>query len=182
MSTIRLNVPTILTFSRIILIPFFVLITPASPILGVTIFLIASLTDFLDGYLARRSGQITKFGIILDPIADKFLVISALILLVDMSRIAAWIAIAIIVREFLVTAIRVVALSMDIVIPAETGGKWKTAAQMTSIVFLLLPYSIDFLPFSIDFYDIGLVLMYISLVLAVTSGVKYTISFWRHFQ
>jgi CDP-diacylglycerol--glycerol-3-phosphate 3-phosphatidyltransferase len=182
MSTIRLNVPTILTFSRIILIPFFVLITPASPILGVTIFLIASLTDFLDGYLARRSGQITKFGIILDPIADKFLVISALILLVDMTRIAAWIAIAIIVREFLVTAIRVVALSMDIVIPAETGGKWKTAAQMTSIVLLLLPYSIDFLPYSIDFYDIGLALMYISLVLAITSGVKYTIAFWRHFQ
>jgi CDP-diacylglycerol--glycerol-3-phosphate 3-phosphatidyltransferase len=178
MSTIKLNVPTILTFSRIILIPFFILITPVSPILGVSIFLIASLTDFLDGYLARRSGQITKFGIILDPIADKFLVISALILLVDMTRIAAWIAIVIIVREFLVTAIRVVALSMDIVIPAETGGKWKTAAQMTSIVLLLLPYSIGF----IDFYDIGLVLMYVSLVLAVTSGVKYTISFWRHFQ
>ena len=178
MSAIKLNLPTILTFSRIILIPFFVLITPTSPILGVTIFLVASLTDFLDGYLARRSGQITKFGIILDPIADKFLVISALILLVDMTRIAAWIAIAIIVREFLVTAIRVVALSMDIVIPAETGGKWKTAAQMTSIVLLLLPYNIGFL----DFYDLGLGLMYVALVLAITSGVKYTIAFWRQFQ
>src|ERR1700690_4456200 len=103
MSTIRLNVPTILTFSRIILIPFFVLITPASPILGVTIFLIASLTDFLDGYLALRSGQITKFGIILDPIADKFLVISALILLVDMSRIAALFSGATIMVGVLVT-------------------------------------------------------------------------------
>lgn len=178
MNTIRLNVPTILTFSRIILIPFFILITPTSPILGVTIFLIASLTDFLDGYLARRSGQITKFGIILDPIADKFLVISALILLVDMVRISAWIAIVIIVREFMVTAIRVVALSMDIVIPAEAGGKWKTATQMTSIVLLLLPYSLGF----IDLYDIGLVLMYIAVVLAVVTGVNYTISFWRHFQ
>ena len=178
MSTIRLNLPTILTFSRIILIPFFVLITPTSPILGVTIFLIASLTDFLDGYLARRSGQITKFGIILDPIADKILVISALILLVDMVRISAWIAIIIIVREFMVTALRVVALSMDIIIPSEAGGKWKTAAQMTSIVLLLLPFSLGF----IDLYDIGLVLMYVALVLAIVSGVKYTIAFWRHFR
>lgn len=178
MGAIRLNLPTILTFSRIILIPFFVWITPSSPILGVTIFLIASVTDFLDGYLARRSGQITKFGIILDPIADKILVISALILLVDMVRISAWIAIIVIVREFMVTGIRVVALSKDLVIPAETGGKWKTATQMTSIVMLLLPFNIGF----IDLYDIGLVLMYISVVLAIVSGVKYTISFWRHFQ
>ncbi len=178
MSTVRLNLPTILTFSRIILIPFFVWITPTSPILGVALFLIASVTDFLDGYLARRSGQITKFGIILDPIADKILVISALILLVDMVRISAWIAMVIIVREFMVTAIRVVALSKDIVIPAETGGKLKTAAQMTSIVLLLLPYSFGF----VDLYDIGLVLMYVALVLAVVSGVNYTIAFWRRFQ
>jgi CDP-diacylglycerol---glycerol-3-phosphate 3-phosphatidyltransferase len=178
MNTAKLNLPTILTFSRIIVIPFFIWITPTSPILGVTIFLIASLTDFLDGYLARRSGQITKFGIILDPIADKILVISALILLVDMVRISAWIAIVIIVREFMVTAIRVVALSKDLVIPAEAGGKWKTAAQMTSIVLLLLPFSIGF----IDLYDIGLALMYVAVVLAIVSGVKYTISFWRHFQ
>ncbi|HTZ18500.1 MAG TPA: CDP-diacylglycerol--glycerol-3-phosphate 3-phosphatidyltransferase [Dissulfurispiraceae bacterium] len=178
MNTARLNLPTILTFSRIIVIPFFIWITPTSPILGVTIFLIASLTDFLDGYLARKSGQITKFGIILDPIADKILVISALILLVDMVRISAWVAIVIIVREFMVTAIRVVALSKDLVIPAETGGKWKTAAQMTSIVLLLLPFSLGF----VDLYDIGLALMYVAVVLAIVSGVKYTISFWRHFQ
>jgi CDP-diacylglycerol--glycerol-3-phosphate 3-phosphatidyltransferase len=178
MSTIRLNLPTILTFSRIILIPFFVIITPQNPFLGIAIFLIASLTDFLDGYLARKSGQITTFGIILDPIADKFLVISALILLVDMVRISAWVAIAIIVREFVVTALRVVALSKNIVMPAETGGKIKTAAQMTSIILLLLPGGIGFL----DFYDVGLVLMYLALVLAMTSGVRYTISFWKQIQ
>ncbi|MBI5211849.1 MAG: CDP-diacylglycerol--glycerol-3-phosphate 3-phosphatidyltransferase [Nitrospirae bacterium] len=178
MNTIRLNLPTILTFSRIILIPFFLWITPASPLLGIGIFLIASITDFLDGYLARRSGQITKFGIILDPIADKFLVISALILLVDMVRLSAWIAIIIIVREFVVTALRVVALSKDVVIPAETGGKIKTASQMTAIILLLLPGGIG----DIDFYDAGLILMYISLVLALTSGIKYTVSFWRQVQ
>lgn len=178
MSAIRLNIPTLLTFSRIFLIPFFVIITPGSPYLGIAIFLVASLTDFLDGYLARRSGQITTFGIILDPIADKFLVISALILLVDMVRLSAWMAIIIIVREFVVTALRVVALSKDIVIPAETGGKLKTTAQMTSIVLLLLPGGIG----NVDFYDIGLVLMYIALVLALTSGIKYTISFWKRIQ
>lgn len=178
MSTIRFNLPTILTFSRIILIPFFVLITPKSPLLGITIFLIASATDFLDGYLARKSGQITKFGIILDPIADKFLVISALILLVDMVRLSAWVAIVIIVREFVVTALRVVALSKNIVIPAETGGKLKTVSQMTAIILLLLPGGIG----DLDFYDVGLVLMYIALILALVSGVKYTISFWRQMQ
>jgi CDP-diacylglycerol--glycerol-3-phosphate 3-phosphatidyltransferase len=178
MSTITLNLPTVLTFSRIILIPFFVLITPKSPLLGIAIFLIASATDFLDGYLARRSGQITKFGIILDPIADKFLVISALILLVDMVKLSAWVAIVIIVREFLVTALRVVALSKNIVIPAESGGKLKTTAQMISIVLLLLPGGLG----DLDFYDVGLVLMYIAVVLAITSGVQYTLSFWRRIQ
>jgi CDP-diacylglycerol--glycerol-3-phosphate 3-phosphatidyltransferase len=178
MSTITLNLPTVLTFSRIILIPFFVLITPKSLLLGIAIFLIASATDFLDGYLARRSGQITKFGIILDPIADKFLVISALILLVDMVKLSAWVAIVIIVREFLVTALRVVALSKNIVISAESGGKRKTTAQMISIVLLLLPGGLG----DLDFYDVGLVLMYIAVVLAITSGVQYTLSFWRRIQ
>jgi CDP-diacylglycerol--glycerol-3-phosphate 3-phosphatidyltransferase len=175
MSTIRFNLPTILTSIRIILIPFFILITPESPLLGITIFLIASATDFLDGYFARRSGQITKFGILLDPIADKFLIISALILLVDMVRLSAWIAIVIIVREFVVTALRVVALSKNIVIPARTGGKIKTVTQMAAIVLLLMPGGIgDF-----DFYDAGLILMYIALFMAIVSGVKYSISFWR---
>ena len=178
MSTIRLNVPTTLTFSRIFLIPFFVIVTPGNPYLGVCIFLIASLTDFLDGYLARRSGQITKFGIILDPIADKFLVISALILLVDMARLSAWIAIIIIVREFVVTTLRVVALSKDIVISAEIGGKLKTTTQMTSIILLLLPGGIG----NIDFYDAGLILMYVALILALISGIKYTVAFWKHIQ
>jgi CDP-diacylglycerol--glycerol-3-phosphate 3-phosphatidyltransferase len=178
MSTISFNLPTILTCSRIVLIPVFVLVTPESRFWGIVIFLTASLTDFLDGYLARRSGQITKFGIILDPIADKFLVISALILLVDMVLISAWIAMVIIVREFAVTALRVVALAKNIVIPAETGGKIKTVSQMLAISFLLMPWSIgDF-----DLYDIGLVLMYLSVLLAVVSGIQYTVSFWRRLQ
>lgn len=178
MSTLKLNAPTVLTLSRIFLIPFFVLSVYSYPVLGAGVFGIASVTDFLDGYLARRSGQVTKFGIILDPIADKFLVITALIVLVDMERLAAWIAIILIVREFLVTALRVVALSRDIVIPAEMGGKLKTAAQITAILCLILTGSVfDHLPF--DLYDIGIVSIWIALILSVVSAVKYTLSFWR---
>jgi CDP-diacylglycerol--glycerol-3-phosphate 3-phosphatidyltransferase len=178
MSTLRLNLPTVLTLSRIVLIPFFVVSVYQHPVIGALVFGLASITDFLDGYLARRSGQITKFGIIMDPIADKFLVISALIVLVDMERLSAWIAIILIVREFLVTALRVVALSRDIVIPAEMGGKLKTTAQITAILCLILMGSVfDFLP--IDLYDIGLVFIWIAVILSVFSAVKYTVSFWR---
>ncbi len=178
MTTLRVNLPTVLTLSRIVLIPFFVLSVYHHPVLGALIFSIASVTDFLDGYLARRSGQITKFGIIMDPIADKFLVISALVVLVDMTRTSAFIVIILIVREFLVTGLRVVALSRDIVIPAETGGKLKTTAQITAILCLILTGSIfDFLP--VDLYDIGTVFMGLAVVLSVTSGIQYTVSFWK---
>jgi len=172
---LRLNLPTIITLSRIVLIPFFVLIAPDRPFLGALIFGVASVTDFLDGYLARKTGQITKFGIILDPIADKFLVISALILLVDMARLSAWIAIVIIVREFLVTGLRAVALSKDIVIPAEMGGKLKTFSQITAILCLIISMNI----FGVDLYDVGIVLIWIALILSIISGVQYTVSFWK---
>ncbi|MBE0425353.1 MAG: CDP-diacylglycerol--glycerol-3-phosphate 3-phosphatidyltransferase [Nitrospirae bacterium] len=175
MSTLRLNLPTVLTLSRIVIIPVFIFSVYLNPLFGAFIFIIASLTDFLDGYLARRSGEITKFGIILDPIADKFLVISALIVLVDMARLPAWIAITIIAREFLVTGLRVVALSKDIVIPAELGGKIKTTIQIVAIICLILMRSIP----EIDLYDIGIVLIWIALVLSIVSGIQYTISFWK---
>jgi CDP-diacylglycerol--glycerol-3-phosphate 3-phosphatidyltransferase len=178
MTTLRFNLPTILTLSRIVLIPFFVLSVYHHPVLGALIFSIASLTDFLDGYLARRSGQITTFGIIMDPLADKFLVISALIVLVDMARLSAFVAIILIVREFLVTGLRVVALSKDIVIPAEMGGKLKTTAQITAILCLILVGTVfDHLP--IDLYDAGIVSIWAAVVLSVFSGVQYTLSFWR---
>lgn len=179
MSTLRFNLPTILTLSRIVLIPVFVFSVDQHPVLGALVFSIASITDFLDGYLARRSGQITKFGIIMDPIADKFLVISALILLVDMERIPVEIAIILIVREFLITALRVVALSRNIVIPAEMGGKLKTGAQITAILCLILVGSI-FDMFPLDLYDIGHIFIWIAVILSVSSGIKYTVSFWKN--
>lgn len=173
--TLKLNLPTVLTLSRIVLIPFFIFTVYLHPIIGALIFGIASLTDFLDGYLARRSGEITKFGIILDPIADKFLIISALIVLVDMARLPAWIAIIIIVREFLVTGLRVVALSKDIVIAAELGGKIKTATQITAILCLILNTRV----FGLDLYDIGIVLIWVALTVSIFSGIQYTVLFGK---
>nr|NIP55693.1 CDP-diacylglycerol--glycerol-3-phosphate 3-phosphatidyltransferase [Phycisphaerae bacterium]NIR64690.1 CDP-diacylglycerol--glycerol-3-phosphate 3-phosphatidyltransferase [candidate division Zixibacteria bacterium]NIW44538.1 CDP-diacylglycerol--glycerol-3-phosphate 3-phosphatidyltransferase [Gammaproteobacteria bacterium]NIU13649.1 CDP-diacylglycerol--glycerol-3-phosphate 3-phosphatidyltransferase [candidate division Zixibacteria bacterium]NIV05701.1 CDP-diacylglycerol--glycerol-3-phosphate 3 len=119
---LRINVPTILTLSRIVLIPLFIYVTlyvnDESKFWGAVVFSIASITDFLDGYLARRMGQVTNFGKIVDPIADKFLVITALVLLVYMRRLSVIIAVIIICREVLVTALRMVALARDIVIQA----------------------------------------------------------------
>jgi CDP-diacylglycerol--glycerol-3-phosphate 3-phosphatidyltransferase len=178
MSTLKLNLPTVLTLSRIFLIPFFVLSVYQHPVLGAMVFSIASITDFLDGYLARKSGQVTTFGIIMDPIADKFLIISALVVLVDMERLSAWIAITLIVREFLITALRVVALSRDIVIRAEMGGKLKIGAQITAILCLILTHT-DFEIFPFDLYDAGIISIWIAVVLAVTSGIQYTVAFWR---
>lgn len=171
----KFNLPTILTLSRIVLIPFFIIVTPEHPFYGAVIFGIASITDFLDGYIARKTGQITSFGIILDPIADKFLVISALILLVDMAKLSVWIATIIIVREFLVTALRVVALSKNIVIPAEMGGKLKTGFQIAAILCLILDMNL----LGLDLYDVGVILMWAAVFLSVTSGFQYTVSFWK---
>jgi CDP-diacylglycerol--glycerol-3-phosphate 3-phosphatidyltransferase len=175
MGIIRLNLPTLLTLSRVVLIPVFIFTVVKHPLFGAIVFGIASITDFLDGYVARRLNKITKFGIIFDPIADKFLIVAALFVLVDMERLPSWIAIIITVREFLVTGLRVVALSKNIVISAEIGGKLKTTTQITAVLCLILGDSI----FNINLYGVGMVLIWISLVLAVISGVQYTVSFWR---
>lgn len=173
--TIKFNLPTILTLSRIVVIPFFLWITPTHPILGAIIFSLASITDSIDGYLARRYGQITDFGIIMDPIADKFLVISAIILLVSLDSLSVWLAVIVIVREFSITALRVVALSKNIIIKAEMGGKLKTIFQIIGIICLILQ---DYL-YGIDLVLTGLIIFWISVVLAVFSGIQYSIRFWK---
>jgi len=169
------NLPIIITFSRMLIIIPFILIAPENPFLGAIIFSIAAITDYLDGYIARRTKQVTKLGILLDPIADKLLVISALILFVDMELIPAWIAIVIIAREFFVTGLRFVALSMDIVIPAEMGGKIKVTAQIASIIVLL----VDRTFINMDLYSIGILLLWIAMVLGILSGIQYFILFWK---
>lgn len=169
------NLPTVITFSRILLIPLFISVVYSMPLLGAFIFAFASATDALDGYIARRSKQVTKLGVLLDPVADKLLVISALVVFVDIELIPAWIAIVIIVREFFVTGLRIVALSKDIIIPAESGGKIKTAAQILSILVLLL----DKTYVNMDLYSAGMTLLWIAMILGIVSGVQYFIMFWK---
>jgi CDP-diacylglycerol--glycerol-3-phosphate 3-phosphatidyltransferase len=172
-----MNLPTIITFSRIVIILPFILVAPTNPFLGAVLFSIASITDLLDGYLARKSGQVTKLGILLDPIADKLLVIAALIVLVDMEIVQAWIAIIIVVREFIVTGLRIVALTKDLVIPAEMGGKIKVTAQISAILVLLMDRT--FLFANIDLYGVGILLVWIAMILGIISGIQYFILFWK---
>lgn len=179
-----INLPTVITFSRILIILPFILVASSNPFLGAILFAVASITDLLDGYIARRSKQVTKLGILLDPIADKLLVISALIVLVDMELIAAWIAIIIIAREFIVTGLRVVALTKDIVIPAEMGGKLKVTAQITSVLVLLIDKTfigryLNNLGVPLDLHGLGIMFIWIAVILGVISGIQYFILFWK---
>lgn len=170
-----------MTLSRIVVIPLMIYVTPDHNFLGAMIFSVAAITDFLDGYLARKSGDVTTFGILIDPIADKFLVIAALIVLVDMERVSVLVAVIIIVREVLVTTLRMVALGKDIVISAEMGGKLKTGAQITAIICLMLSWE-NFLWLGIDLYDVGTTALWISVVLAIASGIQYNVMFWRKWE
>lgn len=172
------NLPTTLTIIRILIIPIFIIEAPANPQFGAFLFLVASITDFLDGYFARKFKQITKLGMILDPIADKLLVITALIVLVDLVKIPAWIATVIILREFIITTLRFYALSRGIVIPAENTGKAKTVLQMIAILLLLAEEEI----YGLDLYDVGLILIYMATFVAVYSAVQYLFYFWRNIK
>lgn len=173
-----MNLPNLITLARILIIPVFILVymTPTTQrsLAAAVIFTVASLTDLLDGYLARRWGQITKLGKFLDPVADKFLVIAALILLVEHHRVAAWIAIVIIGRELLVTGLRAFASASGIVIAADETGKYKMVIQTVSIVFIILGFNRGL----IDLHFWGTLLLWASMILAIVSGVQYFSKFW----
>lgn len=177
----NVNLPNLLTLSRILLIPVFVLLfwtpTPGRSLAAAVVFVIAAVTDLLDGYLARRRSQVTKLGRLLDPIADKLLVLSGLILLVQLQRVAAVVAILIIAREVAVTGVRAIAASQGIVLSAETIGKYKMVAQVVAIVLLILEDGI--VPAAWNLHLVGTVVLYAALALALISGGRYLVSFWR---
>jgi len=170
-----MNLPNILTLFRIALIPFYILffyrMSFQNSIIAAMIFLIASLTDALDGYLARARSEVTKFGKFLDPIADKLLVLSALILLVDYHRVPAWLVIVIVGREFAVTGFRAIAASDGVVIAAERTGKYKMIFQTISIIFLTVDFPDP------AFHQIGLVFLFVSMFLAVFSAGQYFLKY-----
>lgn len=176
-----LNLPNFITLTRILLIPVFVVLfatpTPDRSLIAAIVFIVAAVTDMLDGYLARRNGQVTTVGKLLDPIADKLLVLSALILLLNIDRISALVAILIIAREVAVTGIRAIAAGEGMVIAAETTGKYKMALQVVAIVVLILEGT--FLSGLGNLHLAGTVTLYLSLVLGYVSGAQYVWSFWK---
>ncbi|MBI1823171.1 MAG: CDP-diacylglycerol--glycerol-3-phosphate 3-phosphatidyltransferase, partial [Nitrospirae bacterium] len=173
-----MNLPNLLTLLRIALIPLFVMIysepTPLRSFLATVAFLLAALTDFLDGYLARKRGEITQFGKLMDPIADKLLVISALLLLVYFQRIPVWMVIILVGREMAVTGLRAVASLEGVIIPADRWGKYKMGAQITALALLLWN-----LTFPLDFQFWGIFFLWIALFLSIFSGFQYFINYAR---
>src|SRR6059058_1368429 len=139
---VPLNLPNVLTVVRMLLVPVLIVAllekTGAGDLLAAIVFAVASITDAVDGYLARARGSVTTFGKLMDPIADKLLIVAALIALVSLGRLEAWVAMVIIAREVAVTALRIGAgAGQGVVIPASTLGKLKTAAQVVMVMVLI---------------------------------------------
>ncbi len=170
-----MNLPNKLTIFRVILIPFFVLFLLLDPenqayrYIADAIFIVASLTDMLDGKIARKYNLVTNFGKFMDPLADKLLVCSAMICLVSTRQIPAWIVIVIISREFIISGFRLIASDNGIVIAASMWGKFKTVFQMLMIIVLIANIPVAF------FQVLGDILMYVALVLTVVSLVDYIV-------
>ena len=162
------NIPNVLTLIRIVAVPVIVVAlldeTPHGDTLAAAVFALAAVTDGLDGYIARRRQEVTTFGKLMDPLADKLLIVAALIALVSLDRLAAWIAMVIIARELAVTGLRSVAAEQGVVIAASWLGKVKTGLQVAAIVALIVW---DPAPLGVD------LLVYAMLAVTVISGADY---------
>ena len=168
-----MNLANKLTVIRMILVPIFLIAsmfgTIEGNIIALVIFIVASITDKLDGYIARSKNQITNFGKFMDPLADKLLVTSALIVLVEKGIVPGWVVVIIIAREFIVSGLRTLAASQGVVIAASNWGKLKTATQMVGIIMALLSlvYSASWLNISTQ------IVIYVAAVITLISGVDY---------
>lgn len=170
-----MNLPNKLTLFRVFLIPFFVFFLLAPYFYGygnyiaLVIFIVASLTDLLDGQIARKYNLVTNFGKFMDPLADKLLVCSALICLVESGQLASWIVIIIIAREFIISGFRLIASDNGIVIAASYWGKFKTTSQMLMIIALIIRLEADW------YHWLCNILVYVSLILTIVSLVDYLV-------
>lgn len=165
-----MNLPNWLSVGRILLIPVFMVALlgqlPYGDLVALAVFTVAALTDKLDGYLARSRNATTTFGVFLDPLADKLLVSAALISLVELDRLAAWVAMVIIAREFMVSGLRMVAASQHVVIAASQWGKVKTTVQVVAIAALI----VDHPP-----HAVTTALVAVAVAVTVWSGIEYFI-------
>ena len=170
-----MNLPNKLTTFRVILIPFFVFFMLAPNMTGINhyiaaaIFIVASLTDLLDGKIARKYNLVTNFGKFMDPLADKLLVCSAMICLIQTGQLAAWIVVIIIAREFIISGFRLIASDNGVVIAASYWGKFKTTFQMLMVIVLILNIQMSF------FQILGVILTYVTLILTVVSLIDYIV-------
>ncbi len=172
-----MNTPNKLTILRVIMIPFFVFFMladmgNAGKYTALVLFIAASLTDTLDGYLARKYNQVTNFGKFMDPLADKLLVCSALICLMDIGKLPSWAVIVIISREFIISGFRLVASDNGIVIAASWWGKSKTISQMVMIILMIAD-------FGGVFGTLETILLYVAVILTVVSMIDYI---WKNRQ
>jgi CDP-diacylglycerol--glycerol-3-phosphate 3-phosphatidyltransferase len=182
------TIPNLLTLFRIFVTPLFFILffyfpTKVFSLLASLLFALASLTDFLDGYIARRWNLETSLGKFLDPLADKLLVAVALIMLIPLDRVPSWMVAVIIGREILVTGLRVVAVTEGMVIAASRLGKYKTVLQIVSVICLLIHYeyqlNIQSSYFLINFHEMGLGLLWIAMFVTVWSGIDYFRKFFK---
>jgi len=173
----NLNLPNKITLARIFIVPLIVvfLIRPSgwSSTIAGALFIIASLTDWLDGHLARRRNQVTDLGKMLDPIADKILVAAGLIPLVALGRVPVWMAVVLLGREFAVTGLRFISLSEGLSIPSSRMGKYKTVLQVVAIAMLILHYKVLYFQF------FGMLILWVALIVTVISGAEYFIHYWK---
>jgi CDP-diacylglycerol--glycerol-3-phosphate 3-phosphatidyltransferase len=175
------TLPNLLSIFRIALVPLLVYLLsysdPVSSAVAASVFLLGSITDYLDGYLARRNQSVSELGKILDPIADKVFVVAALIMLAAMERsragVPAWLVVVIVARETAVTLIRGIALTEGIVMEAEDGGKYKLLLQVFALSALILHYPYG----GIDFYAAGMYFLVVATVMAVWSGIQVHLRF-----
>jgi CDP-diacylglycerol---glycerol-3-phosphate 3-phosphatidyltransferase len=183
------NIPNMLTLLRIALIPVMavLLLSPSREACfwAAAVFAVASTTDWLDGYLARRMGIVTTFGKFLDPIADKLIVMAALIMILPFNWVPAWMVLVILGREIIITGLRGLASTEGIVIPASKLGKFKTIFQIVAILGLLLHYdyhwffAIDNPYLYVNMHNFGIFYLWIAFILTVWSGVDYLNKFIR---
>ncbi len=171
------NLPNLLTVARIMLVPVLVVAllgnTPSGDVLAAIVFALASLTDFVDGYLARARDSITTFGKLMDPLADKLLIVAALISLVSLNRLAAWVAMVIITRELAVTVLRLGATQAGVVMAASMFGKVKTCLQIAAILAVIAVHG---QPAWVS------LLVYLAVLVTVLSGLDYFFGLRRRLQ
>ncbi len=174
-----MNLPTGLTVTRIVLVPFLIVFLISSSrvhaVIAAAIFILAALTDWLDGLIARHRNQVTTLGTLLDPIADKILVASALVSLLQIDKIEAWIVLVIIGRELAVTGLRAVAAGVGVIVAASRLAKWKTVGQYVALTMLIIEKGVG----STSFHLAATGVLWVALALTVVSAADYFYRFFR---